>query len=418
MSTHRLFAASALHRIIPCPGSMSFPENRVDGGSSTYADDGSASHELGAMTLNYGGDCSAYLGHVITINGTEYIFDEERCDRIQGYVDDVRRRAVGGYLFVERSSDVAEDVGGTADAAIVLPGKRLGIIEDLKDGSGEKVYASYVVKAATDTTPELREPNPQLATYALGLLPDFEIFGPIDSVLLVIYQPKLNHIDEFLISVAHLRAFGEKLKLAVVKGRRVLVEGVQASDFNPGRKQCRWCRAPAAGCTARLKFVEDAMRCNFDTIAAADPTGLVPKDTTKLASAYAAIPFIAQWCAAVVAEVNKLVQDGQQVIGPDGKPYKFVEGKEGARAWSDVVAAEAALVGQLGPKAYSEPKLLTAPAAGKLLDRKATKAIWTDLFVPLMTRPRGQPILVMGSDDRPPFSGAASVDDFEDEVAQ
>src|ERR1019366_6826529 len=155
MSTHRLFAASALHRIIPCPGSMSFPENRVDGGSSTYADDGSASHELGAMTLKANAECINFLGVTIKLNGREYTFDEERCERIQGYVDDVRRRAVGGHLFVERSSDVAPDVGGTADAAIALPGKRLGIVEDLKDGSGEKVYASYVVKPATDTTPEL-----------------------------------------------------------------------------------------------------------------------------------------------------------------------------------------------------------------------------------------------------------------------
>jgi hypothetical protein len=416
MSTHKLFAASKLHRIIPCPGSMSFAENRVDGGSSTYADDGSASHHLGAWCLANEADCVNLIGGHVEINGVEYIFDEERCDRIQGYVDDVRRRAVGGHLFIERSSDVAPDVGGTADAAIALPGKRLGIVEDLKDGSGEKVYASYVVKPATDTTPELREPNPQLATYALGLLPDFEIFGPIDNVLLVIYQPKLNHIDEFLISVAHLRMWGNKMLFAIERARHVLADAAGAADFKPGKKQCRWCRAPATGCAARLKFVEDNIRADFETIAA---TGApVPGYVKELADAYAAVPFIAQWCAAVVAEVQKRVTAGDEIIGPDGKPYKYVEGQEGKRSWTDKVAAEAALVGQLGPKAYSEPALLTAPAAGKLLDKKATKAIWTDVFVPLINRPRGQPILVMGSDDRPAFTGDAKAEDFQDEIAQ
>jgi hypothetical protein len=57
--------------------------------------------------------------------------------------------------------------------------------------------------------------------------------------------------------------------------------------------------------------------------------------------------------------------------------------------------------------------LLTAPAAGKILDKKATKKIWTDLFEPLISRPHGQPILVLGSNPQPAFTGAATAEDFE-----
>jgi len=74
------------------------------------------------------------IGDVQIINGKEYTLDEERAARIQGYVDDVRRRSSGGHLLVEIQSELSADVGGTADAAIVLPAKRLGVVEDLKDG--------------------------------------------------------------------------------------------------------------------------------------------------------------------------------------------------------------------------------------------------------------------------------------------
>jgi hypothetical protein len=91
-----------------------------------------------------------------------------------------------------------------------------------------------------------------------------------------------------------------------------------------------------------------------------------------------------------------------------------VEGKEGARKWIDETAAEAALTGQIGPKAYSQPKLITAPQAAKILKTKKTEALWADVFEPLISRPRGRPILTIGSDSRPTFTGSATADDFED----
>ena len=398
MSTHKLFAMSAAHRWMPCPGSMAFAENRESGGSSSYADDGTATHHWGSEALlNRPGK----IGDVQIINGKEYTLDEERAARVQGYVDDVRSRAIGGHLMVEIQSELSADVGGTADAAIVLPAKRLGIVEDLKDGSGEKVMASYD-----------GEPNPQLAGYALSLLPYFELFGPIDNVLLVVYQPKLSHIDEFLMSVEALRTFGQKLSIAVDIAKACIANPNSTyadGHMRPGKRQCRWCRAPSTACKARTKYVQDEIRADFETIAAEQPK--VPTDNTKLASAFGAVPFIRQWCATVEAEVTRLVADGKEIIGPDGKPFKFVEGKEGARKWIDETAAEAALTGQLGPKAYSQPKLITAPAAAKILKNKA---LWTDIFEPLISRPRGRPILTLGSDSRPTFTGSATAEDFED----
>ena len=425
MSTHSLFAPSAASRWMACPGSMAFSENHEQGESNAYADDGTASHELAAMALRKKQSALHFMDTEIVINGKTYTFDYERCERIQSYLDDIRRRAATGYLLVEQHVDLSaylgSDQGGTADAVIAAPDQRLGIVEDLKDGSGEQVYASYIVQPATDTTPEVREPNPQLALYALGMLPSFELFGEIDEVLLVIFQPKLDHIDEFRISVVRSRLLGQKAALAVELSTAAMAAGesslVTAGHLNPGKKQCRWCRAKAR-CPALLKSVQDETYSDFEDMEATPPA--VPiTDRKKLARAYAMIPLIEQWVDAVTAEVQKAVTDGEEIIGPDGKPYKYVEGKEGARKWKDEAAAESALAGQLSPEQmYTPRKVITAPAAAKLLKKKKTEAMWNDVFEPLIARPRGKPILTIGSDSRPVYSGALTSDDYEDEISQ
>jgi hypothetical protein len=181
--------------------------------------------------------------------------------------------------------------------------------------------------------------------------------------------------------------------------------------LNPGTKQCRWCRAKTK-CPALAEFVQKEVACDFDTVQA-EAAPIAPRDTSKLATALLAVPLIEDWCRAVRSEVARLVGEGTEIIGPDNKPYKFVEGEEGKRKWTDELAAEAALLGVLGQKAYSAPKILTAPAAAKLFDKKSTKATWTDVFKPLIDRDKGKPMLALGSDPRPPYSGAASAEDFD-----
>lgn len=412
---HSLFAPSAAFRWLNCPGSMAFLENqKQDETSSVYADDGSATHYWAAAALH---EPMHPVGAILEINGREFILDEDRAARIQGYVDDVRRRAIGGHLFVETRVDLSdylgEGQGGTADAAIALPAQRLGIVEDLKDGSGEKVYASYIVSAATDSAPEVRAPNPQLALYALGLLKSFALFGPIDNFLLVIYQPKLDHIDEFPISVADLLKFGETAKIARQQGEAAIMSGedglTTAGYLNPGEKQCRWCRAKAR-CPQLTKFVTDSVRADFDE------APVLPANVSGLAKAYQAVPLIEQWCEAIKAELSAQVANGVAILGPDNQAYKFVEGREGSRKWRDEAAAEAALLGLLPRDKAFVTKLLTAPAAAKILDKKTTKNVWKDVFEPLIAKAPGRPLLVCGSDPRAPVTIAADALDFDDEL--
>lgn len=407
MSTHSLFSPSAAHRWIACPGSLSFPENLDDSGSSRFADDGTASHHWAALCLEHNRNADWYLHQIQIINGIDYTMDEERAGYIQEYLDDVRRRAAGGLLFVEYRVDLSNHLGaeqgGTADAAIYLPNTKHLVIEDLKYGTGEKVYASYDGKI-----------NPQLGLYMLGVLDDILMMGKtVEKFTGVICQPRLGHIDEHTITLDELYAFRRTAVEAVDIASIANASGV--ATLNPGEKQCRWCKAKAK-CPALAAYVADQVKCDFDTIAA-DPAPTAPELYTDLNRAYIAVPLIEDWCSAVRLEMQVAVERGIKLPGPDGLPYKIVEGQS-RRGWADPKAAEAALLGQLPPdKAYQPQEIITAPAAAKLLDKKATKALWKDIFEPLIKKASGKPTLALGSDPRPPYTGAASAEDFEEDLS-
>jgi Protein of unknown function (DUF2800) len=416
--SHSLFSPSSAHRWIACPGSIAFPENQEQGGTSKFADDGTASHHWAALCLAQNRDASFFLGAQLEYSTGIYEMDEARADFVQIYVDDVRRRAIGGSLYVEQRVDLSDalgdDQGGTCDAGIYIPADFHLIVEDLKYGTGEKVFASVPVFDSKRC--EKSEINPQLGLYLLGLLKDMALLGnEVRKVTAVICQPRLGHIDEYTCGVGELTALAQKATGATLAAYSAVQSArltEQFSQLNPGEKQCRWCRAKAK-CPALAKFVADEVRADFDTIEASPP--MAPRATDKLAKAKHAVPLIRDWCNAVDAEVHKLVLEGEKVIGPDGLPYKFVEGKEGSRAWLDAQAAEIALLGQLPPeKAYAPQKIITAPQAAKLLDKKATKALWSDVFVPLIGKAPGKALLVSGSDPRPPYAGAANAEDFEE----
>lgn len=419
MTIHALFAPSSAHRWIPCPGSLAFPENQADGGSSTFADDGTASHEWSAYCLKKGVDAESLLGAVQELNGKQYVMDEERAAYCQMYIDDVRRRALGHHLMVELKLDLQPHFGpeqfGTADALVLTSGESeyhpqdegapipthdLIVVEDLKYGTGEQVYAKL---------------NAQGMSYALGALDDARMLGYEPShVLIVISQPRKWHLDEWLCSIAELEEFRRKAQQAISDAGKAMILPQNSPELNlflsPDKKTCRWCRA-ATRCPKLAKMVEEEVRQDFETILIEPP--VLPTSTAHLTRAMNAIPLIEQWCKAVRAEVDHKVRNGEEVLGPDGKPYKIVEGEPGKREWIDLAAAEAALLGQLTPdKVYAPRKIITAPVAGALLDKKATKQLWKDVFAPLIHKKPGQPFMVLGSDDRPPYTGGATAEDF------
>jgi Protein of unknown function (DUF2800) len=442
---HSLFAFSASPRWIPCPGSMADPVNTTDGGDAgEYADEGTAAHALASQVLKTKGDTAhAHLGEVIKVNKREFTVTDDFADHVQTYVDDVQRRAIGGYLMVEQRVTLNGVEGfdasnyGTSDVIIAMPARKkepaYGVVEDLKFGQGEKVYAWEFAKPdspfkmvmyldSTDSAEVV--PNYQLMMYALAALADIRLL--VDDpkyILLVINQPRLGILSELKVPIAVLERFGLFAADALSRAEQAMNLGVTACEahdkgqelvpyFNPGEKQCRWCKRSV--CPPRDKRVAELVSADFDVIGT-KPLA-VPVNAPQLAKAMLAVPFISDWCRHVMAKANELVGAGIEIIGPDDKPYKFVEGELGDRKWTDPAAAEALLLAHLPEdKAYQPRKILSAPKAAKLLDKKKTKELWTELFAPLVKRAPGRPVLVIGSDSRPPYSPAADADEFETE---
>lgn len=419
---------------------MAYPENTAEGGDAgVYADEGTAAHTLASTVLkNKRMRCEDWIGRVIPGGKREFEVTEEFAEHVQTYVDDVQRRAIGGFLMVEQRVTLAGVEGfdetnyGTSDAIIGIAANNgtpaYGVVEDLKFGMGEKVYAWQPAQRDAPFTMTLYsetgeanpvEPNYQLMMYALAALADlYLLVDAMNYVLIVINQPRLGHISELRVPIKVLERFAlfaaEALKVAT-NAMGFSVEDKKLENWlNPGEKQCRWCRA-LARCPAAAKRVQKEVAADFDVIAEQPPAP--PINTPQIAKSMLAVPFVYDWCRAVMAKANELVAAGTDIIGPDAKPYKFVEGKRGNQKWKDEKAAESALVGVLAEKAYQPKKILTASGAAKILDKRKTSETWKDVFVPLIGRAPGKPVLVMGSDPRSAFSPASSGDEF-DEVGE
>ena len=413
MSKHALFSPSSAHRWIPCPGSFAYPGNTEDSESSTFADDGTYSHTLAAQCLRGEEDASYFIDCHETINGVEYRVDEARAELVQTYLDFVRERSIGRELFIEHRIDLSgwlgDEQGGTLDCGIGggAQSDEVDII-DLKGGSGHKVFASYQVDGK-------RYPNHQLGLYAAGFALDMELLGhTIRRVNLIVVQPKLHHIDIQQFSMAEIRELmGRAQKSSLLAEKALTLTPEQATDLMaPSDATCLWCRAKAQ-CPKLAAYVAEQVDADFETILVDEPE--VPAfRVDDLSRAFGAVPLIEQWCYSVRQKVSEMVADGFEVLGTDGLPLKFVEGKMSGRKWIDEEAATAALVGQLGPKAYKPQEPITAPAAAKLLDKKATKQLWTDIFEPMIHKLPGKPQLALGSDERPAYTGTATDDDFEE----
>lgn len=415
MTSHAKLSPSSAHRWLHCAGSMILEKDLPDS-TSEHAELGTAAHFLASECLEQGKDATDFLNRQIyLVNGVAHWWDRpeainaasffnvdmEMTENIQKYLDAVRSQAEGNQLLVEQRVSFgayidAQDAFGTSDA-IILTSDEIQV-HDLKYGRGVKVDATG---------------NEQLNLYGLGALDEFGVFGDFKRVRKVIHQPRIGHCSEEVVTVEQLEEFAQDVKQSVAHIRALEI-GLEDGDggaiadfevsFNPGEKQCQWCKAKAT-CPALSNHLMQTMLGEFENLEQVDLQTAVPEVTAQIVSYendrlskfYAAIPLFENWIKAVDTAVHEKLHAGEVVPG-----FKLVEGRKGSRKWSDDKEAEELFKSmRLKTEQMYDLKLISPTTASKLQKENIIGPRQWSKVEALITQNDGKPTVAPESDKRP-----------------
>lgn len=388
---HSYFGASSSERWITCPASVALCAKAPKSGSSTFANEGTAAHELAERCLLTRKMPADFYGENILVGETLFPVDNEMVEAVTMYVTEVLKVASKKYnpnirdsYHVETKFNLQwftgrDDMFGTCDACVPDTANRTVHVFDLKYGAGKPVYA---------------ENNSQLMYYALGILGKFgtfegEVCTNFDKAVLHIVQPRCEEsgVSDWCISVESLIDWGNfTLKEAVGKALS------ENPPFNPTPSACRWCNGkPLCKAYAESLSVTDVAVYERKEIV------LPPVETltdAKIARILEVLPMVKSYMTAVGEYALARALDGKVLPG-----FKLVRGRKGNRKWGDEKSVEDAFGGILGEDLYDFS--LKSPAqVEKLLKLKLGKEMNKSLLDPFVTREEGSLVLVPESDKR------------------
>jgi hypothetical protein len=359
---HAEHGASSSDRWMNCAGSLRLSRG-VPATTSSYAEEGTVAHELGATCLTHERDTVEFidrqiLGHVV---------DDEMAEHIQTYIDHVRSEIEPGDVVMIEQKFTLERLGppvpmfGTCDAAIYKPRQRLLKIKDLKYGAGVAVEAVA---------------NPQMRYYGLGGMLSLPDDMPVTAVETTIFQPRAPHragpVRSETLSAFELVEWSGDLLEAVSRTLKVDAPLV-AGDW------CRFC--PAVGFCPALREAAFVSAQHSFSVIEDEPVLTVPPSAEHLTSAQLgrvldAADLIDLWVSAARAEAFDRLGQGEPVPG-----WKLVP-KRAQRSWDgseDDVVAELQVQFGLHPADIYSQKLRSPAQIEKLLP-KAERPALADLY--------------------------------------
>lgn len=356
-------------------------------GSNPNSRLGTAAHEFAEFWLEHWKKTGNDLEFIkvkdmeIVVEDDVFTVDREMFDYIQEYVFEIQ--AACGFdselLQVEERVNFGKVIGvgdekGTADAIILNPTPNVALeVHDLKYGTGVKVNATN---------------NSQGMFYAIGAL-NGELYKLDDEVQvkIAIHQPRLNHYDEWVVTIGFIKNWIIENRLALEERIAVSMGADPTAHENPGEIQCQWC-AKKATCKALESQVLEAFEDES-------------QELDKLVVNYEKVAMIRDWCKAIEGKAYSLCEQGEF------PGYKMVAGRKGNAKWHDKATEQD--IEEMGENLNVDPyvkKLKTPTQFKKGLAKKHMPVV--DLMV---VRPEGKLMMVPESDKRPAISLA---DDFDD----
>lgn len=435
---HARLSASGSSRWTVCHAAPSREDGRPDKARDpmSAAAWGTVAHDLAERCLKAGDDWAlqAALGKdaIVQEDGTViYVtarddneairVDHDLIDCAQVYIDFVRQLAQGGELLVEQRLSIEHITGepgarGTSDSVILFPGEIC--IVDLKGGFMRVTASDPLVGNDLETAPaemkerawfeELRKPNTQLVMYAEAARNELEFFHQFERVRIIIVQPRLKHVDEFVMPIADFMIWVEWI--------RQQAEATRSPDAKatPGPDQCTFCKAypcQEAEAEALRVAIED-----FDALEDIEHAKPRQWSTHDLGKVKRMLPMLRKFCDYVDARVYAELDAGRNVEG-----YKMIEGEMGDRKWKDEYEAEKQLMlAGVAPSDYKVSKLVS-PAQAEALTRRNVGKLSKEAFKTMeanIVRAPGSPKVVEANDPRPARASAiADGFEFEDDAS-
>ena len=370
---HALLSASSAARWLACPPSAVAAEAYQNEGTE-YTQEGTLAHEVAEWVAS-GKSKTKTLD-----KGQADGITMEMIECAQGYADYIQEQIKDdtATVLLEQRVDFSPwvpDGFGTADC-IIIQGSTMDVI-DYKFGKGVAVSA---------------EDNPQMKLYGLGAFNDFGFAYEIDTIRLHIYQPRMNNISVYELTVAEL------LDWAVSTVRPTAEKAAKGEgEHNPG-EHCRFC--PHAGrCRALTQTCVEYVETHG--MSASVPV-LAPWEVAEVLRME---PLVSLWLKRVKDQALTTLLDGGNVPG-----YKVVAGR-GTRAWKDELTAGQALV-EAGYRheEITKTELLSPAAMEKAIGKKKV----AELLEELIETRTGAPTVVLESDRRPKYDRLSEAQkDFE-----
>ncbi|WP_026523275.1 DUF2800 domain-containing protein [Butyrivibrio sp. MB2005] len=372
---HSMLGGSSADRWLNCPPSAKLTADMEDT-ISEFAAEGTDAHALAEFKVRKAAKLKAGRRP-----SSDYWTDEmEECtDDYRDYVMDtfsaLKEESPDAKILIEQHIDYSRFAPGgfgTADC-ILISEHRLYII-DFKYGRGVQVNATE---------------NSQMKVYAIGALEIFDCLYDIEEVTMVIFQPRLHHVDEWTLSKGELMDWA----MNVLKPRAELAAKGEG-EFKAG-KWCRFCLARQT-CRTRAEFFLALARLEFQKPA------LLSDD--ELSEVMLKADELSKWVADVMAYATAAaIDEGRKFPG-----FKVVEGRS-IRKFSDEKKVEEAALAAGYSDIYNK-SLMSLSSMEKYMGKDAFGEILGEYVI----KPKGKLTLVLESDKRPEVMITNVKDEFDE----